>query len=241
MALRIGCDLDGVLADMELALVREAEKLFGSGLAREITRLSPVHASMSDLVPEEVTDNAPLRTELHLTPRQRRRLWRHVREIEGFWESLDETEPGVVARLGSLATERRWEIIFLTRRPTTAGATAQVQSQRWLEARGFRLPSVYVVTGSRGLIAAALTLDLVIDDTPENCVDVAADSKARTIAIFRNQSTPPSVLQGMGIHLVRSTHQCLDLLLDIDSSLEQQPGAMERVMRSLGLKQSADA
>jgi hypothetical protein len=228
---------------MELALVREARTLFDmrqktSGGEEPQTP----HAVMSDLVPSEVAENAPLRHEMHLTARQRRQLWRHVSAIDGFWESLEEIEPGSVARLAALATERRWEVIFLTRRPRTAGATAQVQSQRWLEGKGFRLPSVYVVTASRGLIASSLTLDIVVDDTPENCVDIASDSKARTIAIFRNQEPPPPFLQAMGIHLVRSTQECLDLLVDIDVSLEQKAeGALERVMRTLGLKQSASA
>lgn len=240
MPLRIGFDLDGVLADMELALIREAQTLFGIRQTQD--EVQPPHASMSDLVPSEVAENAPLRHEMHLTARQRRQLWRHVSSIEGFWESLEEIETGSVARLAALATERRWEVIFLTRRPATAGATAQVQSQRWLERKGFRLPSVYVVTSSRGLIAAALTLDIVVDDTPENCVDVASDSKARTIAVFRNQEPPPAFLQGMGIHLVRSTEECLNLLVDIDTSLEHKAeGALQRVMRTLGLKQSASA
>lgn len=240
MGLRIGFDLDGVLADMESALIHEAEKLFGPSLKRQKAQ-HDTPSSMSDLVPEEVSDNAPLRQELELTARERRQLWRRVRAIDGFWESLQETEPGIVARLGALAAERRWEIIFLTRRPATAGATSQVQSQRWLDARGFRLPSVYVVTASRGLIAAALMLDIVVDDTPENCVDVASDSKARTIAIFRNtDAPPPHALKALGIHLVRSTEECLNLLVEIDSSLRQQPGAIERVMRTLGLKQRAN-
>ena len=241
MGLRIGFDLDGVFADMESALVREAETLFGTGVIIPPggdQRHAP--ASMLDLVPAEVSDDAPLRHELHLTARQRRQLWRHVSAIDGFWESLAEIEPGSVARLARLASERRWEIIFLTRRPATAGATSQVQSQRWLEAKGFRLPSVYVVTSSRGLIAAAFTLDIVVDDTPENCVDVAADSKARTIAVFRRESPPP-ILQSMGIHLVRTVEECFNVLVEIDSSLEQKPGAIERVMRTLGLKQSASA
>lgn len=240
MALRIGFDLDGVLADMELALVREAETLFGRKL--EPPRTSTAPASMSDLVPEEVSDHAPLRRELHLTAPERRRLWRHVHGIENFWESLDEVEPGSVARLAALATERRWEIIFLTRRPATAGGTSQMQSQRWLDAKGFNFPSVYVVTGSRGLIAAALGLDIVVDDTPENCVDVASDSKARTIAIFRNRDMPPPpFLNRMGIHLVPSTEECLNLLVEIDKSLAQpETGTMDRLMRSLGLKQSAN-
>jgi hypothetical protein len=237
MALRIGFDLDGVLADMEQAIVREATTLFGS------TPPPAPHegpASIGDLVPEEI---APLRNEMQLTTRQRRQLWRHLRSIDNFWESLDEIEPGSLARLARMAETRRWEIIFLTRRPTTAGRTAQVQSQRWLEKRGFPLPSVFVVTGSRGLIATALTLDIVVDDTPENCVDVASDSKARTIAIFRNQDRePPAVFSQMGIHVVNSTAECLDLLAEIDTSLAQpQPGRLERVMRTLGLKESTSA
>ena len=239
MALRIGFDLDGVLADMEEGIIREAVRLFG---------VTPPHASqrqqsasMTDLVPEEVADAAPLRHELQLTARQRRQLWRHVRGIEGFWESLDEIEPGSVERLARTADNRRWEIIFLTRRPSTTGRPAQVQSQRWLEKKGFRLPSVYVVTASRGLIATALTLDIVVDDTPENCVDVASDSKARTIAIFRNREEPaPSIFKRMGINVVHSTAECLDLLVEIDASLAQpQPGRITRVMQTLGLKSKA--
>jgi hypothetical protein len=233
--------MDGVLADMEAAIVREATGLFGAAPPSEPQQ--PRSPSMADLVPQEIADDAPLRHELRLTMRQRRQLWRHIRSIDGFWESLDETEPGSVARLAGMAENRRWEIIFLTRRPTTAGRTAQVQTQLWLEKYGFRLPSVYVVTASRGLIATSLTLDIVVDDTPENCVDVASDSKARTIAIFRNQEKlPPAILKRMGIDIVQSTAQCLDLLAEIDTSLAQpRPGRMERVMRTLGLKEPTSA
>src|SRR5688572_3353288 len=244
MALRIGCDLDGVLADMEGALVREAEKLFGARPMRQPSERRTYDASsMADIVPSEVADNAPLQHELQLSDRERRALWRHVRSIEGFWESLEETEPGIVKKLAALAADRRWEIIFLTRRPTTSGDTAQLQSQRWLVAKGFPLPSVYVVTASRGLIAAGLTLDIVVDDTPENCVDVASDSKALTIAIFRSTGVaPPPILKSMGIHTVSTTSECLDVLAEIDSSLkDSEPGGMGRVLRALGVKQQANA
>jgi hypothetical protein len=239
MPLRIGCDLDGVLADMESALVREAEKLFGARPQRDQGRRDA--SSMADIVPSEVADNAPLQHELQLSDRERRALWRHVRSIDGFWESLDETEPGIVKKLADLASALRWEVIFLTRRPTTSGDTAQLQSQRWLTSKGFPLPSVYVVTASRGLIAAGLTLDIVIDDTPENCVDVASDSKALTIAIFRStEVAPPPILKNMGIHMVSTTAECLELLVEIDSSLKNSdPGAMGRVLRTLGMKQQA--
>jgi hypothetical protein len=243
MPLRIGCDLDGVLADMEAALVREAETLFGPRLStRKHTQRSEDAARPVPDVEPEVSEDGPLQRDLHLNESERSELWSHVAGVDGFWESLQEIEQGIVARLSTLATERRWEIIFLTKRPTTVGATAQVQSQRWLESKGFRLPSVYVVSGSRGRIAAALGLDLVMDDTPENCIDVASDSNARTIAVFRSQDTPvPAALQTMGIHVVRSTSEGLDVLVDIDSGVTKKPGAMERVMETLGLKQRAGA
>ena len=240
MALRIGCDLDGVLADIEEALTREAAQLFGSRPA-ESQSSSSAGAPASDSVVPEIGDQTQTPRGLQLTARQTRQLWRRIREIENFWESLEETEAGIVARLSRLATERRWELMFLTRRPETAGSPAQLQSQRWLEAKGFRLPSVYVVTGSRGRIAAALTLDVVIDDTPTNCVDVASDSGARTIAVFRHGSPPPAVMERMGVHLVRSTHECLDVLAEFDASRQRRTGPIERVLRTLGLKQPANA
>src|SRR5207253_11422257 len=154
-----------------------------------------------------------------LTQRQQNRLWRHVEGIEDFWRSLKEIEPGMVARLATLATERRWEIIFLTRRPQTAGATAQVQTQRWLEAAGFTLPSVYVVQGSRGRIAQALGLDVVVDDRLENCLDVVADSNARAILVWRGDqnAVPPAAAQ-LGIGVVQSVAECLDALAAADTS-----------------------
>ena len=188
---------------------------------------------------EGAPDDAPATT-IRLSARQQSRLWRHVESIEGFWESLNEIEPGIVARLGALAAERRWEIIFLTKRPEGAGATSQVQSQRWLESKGFTLPSVYVVQGSRGRIAASLGLDFVIDDRPENCVDVVSDSRARAILIFRSdERLLPPTTRRLGIGVVQSVRECLDILTQVDSPKQERPGVVDRVMRLFGLKESA--
>ena len=248
MALRIGFDLDGVLADMESELVRQSEILFGEPMSRRLeergadgdeatpaTEVPPAAGS-----PDAAPEFAPPVARLNMTSRQQRRLWRHVESIENFWEGLEELEPGVIQRLASLAIDRRWEIIFLTKRPETVGATAQVQTQRWLESKGFTLPSVFVVQRSRGRIAAALGLDIVVDDRPENCLDVVVDSKARAILVWRtDENQLPSAAQRLGIGVVKSVADCLEILTQVDSATRDQPGVMSRVLRLLGLKEPA--
>jgi len=249
VALRIAFDLDGVVADMESALVAEAETLFGEAMTRrlEIDADGAAAASASEAdslsdgsAPE--ADATPPLVRLRMTSRQQRRLWRHVETIENFWEGLNAIEPDVIPRLAGIAAERRWEIIFLTKRPETAGATAQVQSQRWLEAQGFPLPSVYVVQGSRGRIAAALDLDIVVDDRPENCLDVVVDSKARAILVWReDEKHLPTAARRLGIGAVKSVTECLDILTQVDAVGKDTPGVMSRVRRLLGLKEPASA
>ena len=250
MPLRIAFDLDGVLADMESELVRQSEILFGEPMTRrlqeraaeggEATVAADAKADTAgspDVAPPDV---APPVVQLNMTSRQQRRLWHHVESVENFWEGLDELEPGIIRRLASLAIDRRWEIIFLTKRPETVGATAQVQSQRWLESKGFTLPSVFVVQGSRGRIAASLGLDIVVDDRPENCLDVVVDSKARAILVWRaDESQLPAAAQRLGIGVVKSVADCLDVLTHVDSATREEPGVMGRVMRLLGLKEPA--
>jgi hypothetical protein len=236
VALRIGFDLDGVLADMDGELVRQATRLFGGAP-------SPVEPDTAEASPGATADPRPALPQVgnvRLSPRQERRLWRHVESIENFWETLPEIEPAIVERLAAIAAARRWEIIFLTRRPPTAGATPQVQSQRWLEAKGFRLPSVFVVQGSRGHIAAALDLDVVVDDRTENCLDVVVDSKARAILVWReDEKQVPAAGRRLGIGVVNSVSACLDVLVQIDTPADDDPGVMGRVRRFLGLKEPA--
>jgi hypothetical protein len=249
--LRIACDLDGVLADMETELVRQAAKLFGDSITAGV-RERPTGAgdggsdASSDNGREPAaesqagTDEVPPLPTLTLTARQQRQLWAHVESIDDFWTTLNEVEPGVVDRLARLATEKRWEVIFLTKRPETRGATAQLQSQRWLQSKGFPLPSVYVVQGSRGHIAAALGLDVVVDDRPENCLDVVTDSKARAILVSRDSKAPAAVNR-LGIGVVTSVDECLAILTQIDSLSSGRPTMIDRAMQLLGLKQPAGA
>jgi len=189
--------------------------------------------------PQPVTDGptdeevqaAPARFRA-LTRRQQRDLWEAVRTTENFWESLQETEPGIVARLATLARERRWEVIFITQRPSSAGETTQMQTQRWLAAHGFDQPSVYVIRGTRGKVADALSLDVVVDDRPENCLDVKLESRARAILVWYDDpaSLPPNA-RNLGIEPVTSLGACLDLLAEVPAA---RPGIFKRIKRLIG-------
>jgi hypothetical protein len=258
--LRIAFDLDGVLADMESELVRLAEILFGETLTRrpqerpaesddataavaaESRDASTESAAGAEAGAESAIENVAPLLRLKMTSRQQRKLWQHVETIENFWETLEELEPGVIARLATLAVERRWEIIFLTKRPQTVGSTAQVQTQRWLTSKGFPLPSVFVVQGSRGRVAASLDLQIVVDDRPENCLDVVVDSQARAILVWRDEEKHlPAATRRLGIGVVKTTDECLDLLSEIDSPASQRAGLFDRVRRLLGLKEEIES
>src|SRR2546426_8671386 len=110
MGLRIGCDLDGTIADMETALQREAERLFGPNVL-----LRP--ANSEHLEPPAELDEGETTEQLRpgvaaaaastekkqvLSRQQLRQLWEHVATIENFWTTLNEIEPGAVARLAAL-------------------------------------------------------------------------------------------------------------------------------------------
>jgi hypothetical protein len=245
MALRIACDLDGTVADMETALQREAEALFGpdvdvrAGSAIPIAPLqTPADFAVDPDTPQE-TDIpiSGLQPRRPLTSHERRQLWAHVGQIENFWRSLAEIEPGGVARLAALADEDRWQVLFVTQRPEGAGATAQRQTQMWLRAHGFEYPSVVVMSGSRGRLADALGLDAVIDDRPDNCLDVVTDSNARAVLVWRGEpgTVPPGVGHG-GIEITRSFAEALDHLEKMAETRQREAGGlMGRIRNAIGI------
>jgi hypothetical protein len=219
MSLRIACDLDGTLADMDSALAEEAERLFGPGVDLRSSLRSRPEGPTSAESPDPTGSTPgmqsvrPASNGTRLSLRQQRQLWARVRTIENFWSSLKEIEPGAVARLARAAAEHGWDVLFITTRPSTAGATTQLQSQRWLQAHGFELPSVYVVSGSRGRVASALALDAVLDDRPENCLDVATDSSAKPFLVWRDtRDLVPQGASRLGVKVVYSIAEALTAL-----------------------------
>jgi len=230
MGLRVAFDLDGTIADMYAALRTVAEELFKSDATVNLVNNRPERQPTTDDDPE----SKPALTKLHLTARQQMAVWDHVKTIENFWYDLPELEPGIVARIADIAMKRRWEVIFLTTRPAVAGDTVQIQSQRWLEARGFALPSVFVVQRSRGRIADALQLDAVVDDRPENCLDVAVESKAKPILIWPSDPkfVPPGAKR-LGVRVASSISEAVSFLEALDD-FRRESGVVRSLKKLFG-------
>jgi hypothetical protein len=232
--MRIAFDMDGVVADLHAVYTQTALALFPeldrTAIAAADVGASPPHAGDAD--ESEVPD--PLRA-FALTRRQSEAVWRKIEAVDNFWETLAEIETGALARIAAVAEERRWDILFITSRPKSAGRTIQRQSQRWLERMGFPLPSVFVVHGSRGRVAQALDLDVVIDDRPENCLDVALESSAAAILLWRGpQESVPASARRLGIAVAPSVAACLDALMAAEKSAEGT--LLDRVRKLFGLR-----
>ncbi len=236
--MRIAFDMDGVLADLHTPFVRAAVSLFPELDPKEIDA-PDVGASPPDAATGGAAAEAPpaqASTNVPVSNRQADAVWKHLGATENFWETLSEIEPGVIARLAALADERRWEVIFVTSRPNSDGRTVQRQSQRWLERLGFPLPSVFVVHGSRGRIADALRLDVVVDDRPDNCLDVVLESRAGAVLVWRGEEgAVPASARRMNIGVVKTVDAALAALVEADRSSSESAGMIDRLRRLLGL------
>jgi hypothetical protein len=224
LPLRIAFDMDGTLADLDSSYL-EIRRRIREGL--EDNGQSPAPESRETeqrrFVSQRDTDS-------------RHRVWREIEETPDFWLGLRPLEDGVLARLYELATEHCWEVFFVTQRPSTAGNTVQTQTHRWLVKHGFPEPNVIPLSGGRGKAASALKLDYLIDDTPQNCVDVLSDSATRAILLVRDgDETVESSARRLGIGTARSVREVLDLLVQATEA-RTNPTLFEKLRKIIGWK-----
>jgi hypothetical protein len=178
MPLRIGFDLDGTLANFAAAFHEVEVRLFGPD--------AHIDAGQPEKEREEASepgDEEKARQEFQEGRRRRDAIWKSIRATPNFWTQLQPLDPIAIGRIHEMTLRHKWEVFFITQRPYTDGDTVQRQTQRWLVTQGFDLPSVLVIGGSRGAAAAALRLDYHVDDSPQNCLDVLAESGAKPILI----------------------------------------------------------
>lgn len=210
MTLRIGVDVDGVLADFR-TMFRETARDFWSENRDASADASPADAlSAADL----------------------QLAWKEVSTCENWWTRLRPFEPDQIERLYTNARRLKWEVFFLTKRPGTIGDSVQFQTQWWLEQYGFYLPSVLTVLGSRGEIANALHLDIVVDDQQMNCIEVISASATKALLMLRDRaaSAERDRATGRGIGVVATLQEAIDVFERLHEILPGRRGRLVRLV-----------
>jgi hypothetical protein len=209
MSLRIGIDVDGVLADFRTAFHKASRTTLGQ-------RVEPLGdpSSTPALSPEDV-----------------KRVWETVARTPNWWMTLEPYEPDQIARLYSLTRAEGWEVFFLTNRPTSAGDSVQFQTQWWIERYGFYLPSVLTIPGSRGEVANGLRLNLVVDDLLLNCIEVVSASTAKALLLLRSgdKAVEKHALD-RGIGVVPNLEGAVEIIQRLHAMLPSRSGRLLRLV-----------
>src|SRR5436190_9622213 len=211
MSLRLGFDIDGVLADFRSAFRATAVRL--------------VRGQVDDFDPDDAESR-----EAAMSPEDVRRVWEHIAKTPNWWMEIDAYEPDQIARLYSLMRANGWEIFFMTKRPASAGDSVQFQTQWWIERFGFYLPAVMTVPGSRGDIANGLRLDLVLDDQLINCVEVISTAPTKAVLVLRSSDTAArQQASSRGIGVVSTLSEAITVIERLHDVLPQKRGRLLRL------------
>src|SRR5215468_5252892 len=114
MPLRIGFDMDGVLADFSAAYFAVEDRLFGKPESH--TRAGDPEEEPSDGQSAEETDQETVPAQAAGVRDRRRRkdaVWKAIQRTPDFWLTLEPTDPQAVRRIHQLMLQHRWEVFFI--------------------------------------------------------------------------------------------------------------------------------
>lgn len=164
--LRLGLDLDGVFVN------------FNDGFAQLLTDISG--RRLVPAPPHFAPSTWAWPAAVGYKQSEQDEAWRRIEVSPSWWDERESLHHHVMTNiffrhLSKAVDAGKLVVYFLTARP---GLNAHWQSVNWLTRHGMKNPQV-IVTAGKGLTAALLALDVVVDDFHHNLSDVAAQTQGR--------------------------------------------------------------
>jgi hypothetical protein len=150
--LRLLIDLDGVVADFTLGF---------SSLATDM-----------GLVTKPWTTNQQESWDYSFSVNE---VWAELKSRWNWWMTLPPLINDHEVRLLNEVIASN-NVYFVTNRPATRGYSAEMQSRLWLGSIGVQADHASVIatrSGTKGVLAKSLNLELAIDDKPSNLEEIA--------------------------------------------------------------------
>jgi 5'(3')-deoxyribonucleotidase len=166
--MRIGFDVDGVLADFNRSFIERVVTVIG----RDLFPPRPFDIPCWDY-PEHYG----------YTSEETTAVWKDVVADPTFWSRLQpyDEATSVLERLRVLSLDH--DLYFVTSRP---GIQAKQQTETWLAVHSgdFLWNPTVLISGDKDRCARALKLEAYIDDRWENCVNVASQPSETTVYLL---------------------------------------------------------
>ena len=171
--MKIGVDVDGVLADFNRAYIAKVKEVLGIDL-------TSVSASYPDIWDYHL---------VHLTAEQAEEVDRRIGASDSFWKELQIIDMDARVAMSHLAdlADQGHDIYFITSRKK--GKKLKEQTELWLRRRGFNFPTVLLTktAADKAAVIGGLKLDMFVDDNVDNVNEVAkANPNTRVYMIQRS-------------------------------------------------------
>lgn len=162
--LRLGIDVDGVLSEFTFRYREICEELTGKVL--------PIEVNDWDF------------SNWGLTLADHKRAWDLIAGTFNFYSQLPVDDD--IRNFDMAFFSRIHRLYFITTRAVTSGLPIELQTAYWLQLHcGISMPTI-LVEKQKGQIVAALQLDAMLDDKPENLIECSIHSP-KTLLFLRNR------------------------------------------------------